>query len=496
MLDDADTPESPGWWLLRLGKKLANDQPRFDRLERYWRGDPPVPHGNKKMREAYRRLQTMARTNFGNLIVETVLERMKIVAFRSGASGTDGVDRQAWGWWQANCLDADSGLVHRASVTMSRAYVLVGTDPDTGQPVVTGEDPRQVIHESSPLNRRKVIAAVKTYWDDVAGAHRAVLYLPATVHYFISDNLSKDASSDQLWAVTSWQVDTSDTFPDGFGTNPFDEVPVVPFINRPDLAGRGMGEFEDVLDVLDRINNVILDRLVISAMQAYRQRYATGVDPVDDKGAVQNLWDPGADLIWTTGAPDAKFGEFSPTDITPIIKAIESDVQYLAAISRTPPHYLLAAIVNASGDALATAETGLVSKLLERETEYGESWEKVYRLAGKALGVVVPDDAEVVWKDPQFRTLSEMAAAAVQLMTAGVPWRTRMALLAFTPSQIQRLESERAADALLSASLASLSVAEGGEIGSRGVQFKAGPIDQAPPAGDIGGPDAGSPAGQ
>jgi hypothetical protein len=128
-------------------------------------------------------------------------------------------------------------------------------------------------------------------------------------------------------------------------------------------------------------------------------------------------------------------------------------VQHLAAITRTPPHYLLGAMVNISGDALAAAETGLTSKVTERSAEFGESWETVYQLAGMVQGKTVPDDCEVLWADPQFRTLMEMAAANVQLVTAGVPWRTRMSLLPFTPSQIDRMSSERAADAMLNSIL-------------------------------------------
>lgn len=447
MLEDAKTPESPGWWLLRLGKRLAQDAKRFDLLERYWRGDPPMPYGNKKMREAYKRLQRLARSNFGSLIVEAPLERMKVIGFSSGGDGTDTTDKEAWSWWQANGLDADQGLVHRHALMMSRSYVIVGVQD--GKPLVTGEDPRQVIHESSPTNRRDVRAALKTYWDDIDNCQRAVVYLPGgrVVYFVTTDRVTRDTDDEQKWAAKSWQRDVSDDYPEGEGSLPFTEVPVVPFINRPDLAGCGLGEFEDVIDILDRINNQILDRLVISAMQAYRQRWGKGIS-VDSKD-----FDPGADLLWLVEDEDAQFGEFQPTDITPIIKAIESDVQELAAITRTPPQYLLAAMINTSGDALGVAESGLVSKVLEREAEFGESWERVYRLAGRVQERDIPTDAEVVWKSPQFRTLTELASAAVQLASAGVPWRTRMRKLDFTPAEIARMATERAEEAMMNAAL-------------------------------------------
>jgi hypothetical protein len=46
-----------------------------------------------------------------------------------------------------------------------------------------------------------------------------------------------------------------------------------------------------------------------------------------------------------------------------------------------------------------------------------------------------------------------------------------MRFLDMSPQEIDRMETERAHDALLSAQLASLSVAEGGEVGTRGVSW-------------------------
>jgi len=473
VLVDADVPGSPAWWLLRLGQKLAGDTDRCNRLESYWAGNPPLPFGNRKMKEAYKRLQRISRTNFGLLLVESVVERLTVVGFRAGSDATQDADKDAWRLWQANSLDADATLVHRAALIMSRAYAIVGEDPDRpNKPLVTAEDPRQVMHEASPTNRRRVIAAMKTWRDDVAGRQVAVVYLPDRVYYFAAaKHIGKDATADQVWQNTAWTVDDTE-FPGGSAENPFGVVPVVPFVNRPGIDGLGLGEFEDCIDILDRINTAILDRMVIAAMQAYRQRWMTGVETRDANGNALVDLDPAADVIWSVPDDKAKFGEFNVTDLTPLIKSIESDVSYLGAISRTPPSYLLAAIVNASGDALAAAEVGLVSKCFERSIEFGNSWETVYRLMSQISGsAVMPDDAKVLWKDPQFRSLGELASAAVQLMTAGVPWRSRMEKMNYTPTEIDRMEAQRVADALMSATLAPLSVAEGGQIGTRGATF-------------------------
>jgi hypothetical protein len=71
----------------------------------------------------------------------------------------------------------------------------------------------------------------------------------------------------------------------------------------------------------------------------------------------------------------------------------------------------------------------------------------------------------------------------VQLQAAGVPWRTRMRLLDMTPSEIDRMDAERAADAMLSATLAPLPISEGGQLGVRGVTYttKELPTDASEP---------------
>lgn len=448
MLTDSETPHAPGWWLLRLGKRLQEERHRLDRLDCYWRGSHPLPFGNRKMREAYRRFQRMSRTNFMLLVAESVIERLRVVGFRSGGDAKTEVDKKAWSWWQRNDMDSVSGLVHRAAVVMSRSYVIVGPDPDDkSQPLVTGEDPRQVIHEEAPGNHRKIVAALKTWWDDVEERHVAVLYLPDEIHYYRAKRKVKDTDAD-LWQKTQWEQSQEPA------TNPLGVPPVVVFRNRPDLCGNTLGEFEDVTDIQDRINTQVLDRMVISTMQAYRQRYATGVDTTDENGNPALGFDPGADLLWAVPDEHAKFGDFTSADLSGILSCVEADVKHVGAITRTPPHYLLGSIVNAAGEALAAAETGLWSKSTERLTEFSASWEQVYRLAGKVIGEDVPQDAEVIWADPQFRSLTEKAAASVQLLGAGVPWRTRMTILDFTPQEIDRMVEERTQDQMLEASLA------------------------------------------
>ncbi len=56
---------------------------------------------------------------------------------------------------------------------------------------------------------------------------------------------------------------------------------------------------------------------------------------------------------------------------------------------------------------------------------------------------------KLMWADPESRSDAEMADAATKKMTVGVPWRQLMEDLDYTPVQIARMRTERAADAML-----------------------------------------------
>jgi hypothetical protein len=254
-------------------------------------------------------------------------------------------------------------------------------------------------------------------------------------------------------SCVAWDALALPNTDDGFEANPLGVVPLVPFINRRNRRPEGFAEHEDVLSIQNRINLSLINLIAAMKYGAFRQRWAAGLEVDEDPvtGAKIQPFQLDIRKLWTTDNHDVKFGEFDATDLRPYIAAVESAVQDLAAISRTPPHYLLGQVVNVSGDALKAAETGLVSKVRDRQRNFGESWEQVMRLAFKVLGDeqrATAYDAETVWRDPESRSIAELADAAVKKQAAGVPWRQRMEDMQYTPAEIARMEIDRASDAL------------------------------------------------
>lgn len=447
---DTDTPNSPGWWLARLIKKLDSRRERYDELESYYENTASlsVP-ATKATREAYKRLMRLSRTNFAELVVEAVRERMTPTGFRTGAESDDLGDGEAWRIWQANSLDADSDLVHRAALVMGDAYVIVGgMDSEIGAPLITPEDPRQVITEQHPVRRRKTIAALKVFRDDVVGVERAFLYLPGYV--FQAQRESSDRNREVVRELSAKRWEWSDQ-PRQL---PYPIVPVIPFQNRASLGHDGVGEFEPHLSVLDRISYSVLSRLEVATLQAFRQRAIKGVPTHDAEGNEVDYddvfaADPGA--LWLL-PESAELWESGQVDLGPIRQAIRDDIQDLAAVTRTPLFYLTPEATNGSAEGASLAREGLVFKTADRIKHASESWEQVMSLAFLFAGDEARasrGDMEVLWAPPERYSLSERFDAGSKAKAAGVPWRAVMTdVLQFSPQQTDRMEAERATDVM------------------------------------------------
>lgn len=478
---------SPDWWIDRLLPRLAGQAEEADALDDYYRGENVLPPMCPQVRDAYRRLMEMARTNFAELVVEAVRERMSILGFRTGASSDPAGDADAWALWQENALDADAAHVHRAKLAMGVAYVCVGIDAEGV--TITPEDPRQVYAECDPIRRRRVVAAIKVYRDDLADVDKLYLYLPGEVF-----------QAERPAPVDGRPVDLVPSF-EGGGWQwmartrlPTPVVPVVPFINRPDLFGHPQGEFQAHLGHLDRIQYVVLNRLEIATLQAFRQRALKGAPDVDEDGNPIDYddvfaADPGS--MWLL-PETAELWESGQVDLTGALMAAKDDIEQLAAVTRTPMHYFAPASANQSAEGASLARESLIFKIHDHLRQCGESWEAVMSLAFEFAGD--PDrasrrDMEIIWANPERYSLAEQTDAATKVSDI-LPWRAIMEdIFQKTPQEIERLEAQRLTDAFVKGVLYQTENAEyeipGATDGEEGAPAEEGaPVDEeAPEAG-------------
>lgn len=436
----AQTVDSPRWWLTRGITELNARKPQLQRYEDYYAGKHRLLFASDKFASAFGGLFRELADNWMDLIVDAVEERLNIEGFRYPDS-TEG-DKDAWRIWQRNGLDADSQIAHVDGLIDGESHVLVWSDPaDDTTPLITIEHAQSMFVFSSPENRRNRLAAVKQWIDD-GGYLRANVYLPDGITKFQSRRAYGPASTE-----LNAQWDETETL-----ANPLGVVPVVPLRNRPRQRVLCESEIAKAIPVQDAVNKLVIDMLVASEFAAFPQRWATGLEFEEDPTTHELVkpFEIAIDKLLQSESPETRFGQFAAADLANYVHAIEMLVQHLASQTRTPPHYFYLSGSFPTGEAIKSAETGLVAKARRKMKQLSDPWEEVIRLAFAVLGDPRAEirDAEVIWGDPESRSESEHVDALVKLKSLNVPDQQLWEMAGFSPQQISRFEAMSAAESL------------------------------------------------
>lgn len=422
----ASTPGTPDWWMRRLVYRLLDRQYRYDVLEAYVEGNHPLPDGDERYVRALKSMQSKARTNYMGMITTAPVERMKLKDFLVDGEPSEDLNS----WWYENNGDFQSPIVHMTSAALGNNFAkVVKGEPgpfSSGKPKYIALDPRTTITEEDPANPLVTRAALEMWEDDAQGKFYAILHLEDFTYYFEGpgaievQHLDRPGLTNRLLTFGAGGFQLM-----GVEPTPFGVVPIVRFDWIPSYKGISRSEAEDVIDVQNRINSTILDRMVISRSQAYKQRWASGVKlpRAPHGGQAKPPFDPGSDMLWVVEAENVKFGEFQEADIRQILEAIRDDVADMAAITKTPAHYLMGKMANVSGSTLDQAEAGLISKTKQRMTAMGTAWVQLARLAFLYMGQAeaAKGHIEVCWYDPAYHSIAETADAFQKFVSAGVP---------------------------------------------------------------------------
>jgi hypothetical protein len=434
-------PRSPEWWVDRLNPKLDAQAKRFHFFDDYYRGEHPLPNVPERAKGAFRRWLKLSRANMCGLVVDSMVERLVVQGIRYGQDQT--ADEEAWRLWQANHFDTASRSVFLEAAICGESAVSVAPNPaDERTPLILPEHPTQMVVETSTSSAFDRRAAFKKWVDDSERVF-ATLYLPDVLVKLQSKQ--KKVKEGEKIAWERREVD-GEQYP---LPNPLGSVPVVPFRNRPRQLTGGVSELDDVTDSQDRINDTLFMRHMAIQYSAFRQRWAVGLpletDP--DTGLPKSPFKPSQEELFVSENPETKFGEFGETTLTGYLGAVAADIQHIAAVTRTPPHYLLGEMVNLAAEALKAAEAGLVSKVRDASVDHGESLEEVDRLAFVLLGDAKRADvidAEIIWRNPEFRSDAALADATVKLYQAGLLSRQQaQERIGMTPQEIARTDADQ-----------------------------------------------------
>ena len=419
-----------------LLKSARTEWSRLNRFVRYSRGKQPLPWLPEGVDSEYRDIAVKSATNWIDLVIRSVTEGLIVDGYGDGPSS------DLWGEvWQANGMDARQHPLHRAAGTLGYSYLLTLPADDGGVWMRPEAATSMYVEFADPSDEFPRVGVREVTKPKKGGEGRWELY-DGDARYVLTGKLGHAKV---------------ETLEHGLAVCPVTEMRW-----SMDLLGSPMGEVEPVITVQDRIVDATFTLQMVAKYGAFPQRWIAGLnpgEPLRDDDGNPLLDADGKPIMPTIKAyidhilmavdPDTKFGQFAAADLRQYVEALEAHIRHLAAITQTPPHYLLGSLVNLSAEALAAAESGLQRKIREKREVLGEGYEQAMRLAAAILGdedAANDTSSQVHWQDVESRSLAQSADALLKLGQLGVPPKM---LFQMIPGWTKE-DAEQAADELAS----------------------------------------------
>lgn len=429
-----------------LDFELHRRQPHLTKCKDMYDGKHPLAYASEQYREWFGNQFEGFADNWCMPVSDALSERQRVVGVRP--RGDKSVSEELRRWWEESGAAEDAPLAFSTKAVTGRAFALVWGSDDGG-PEVTFEDPSQAIVAYEPGSRRRRKVGMKMWTDTWSGHDFATLYTPDHLWKFRRRSARRadqagglDGSGGGLQLPASmlmrggWeqrQDPGDDTWPI---PNPLGAVPLVELQNKPKLLGDPISEIDGVIAMQNAINALWAFLFTAADFTALPQRVLLGAElpmiPVlNEEG--QKIGEKPIDLpeanvkrILNLEGPNAKIDQWDPADLAVFTGVIEKAANHIGNQTRTPLYYFASSIQNISGDTLKALETGLISKVGERQEVDNGSVKEIHRLmaiaggnpglAGKIAG------GTTIWKDHESRSESQKVDAIGKLFDVGFPF--------------------------------------------------------------------------
>lgn len=442
---------SPEEWLRILTRRLDLRRPHVERLRCYSDGNSPLPEMSDETREAWARFQRKARTNWGDLIVSSVVDRIVPNGITVKGDPKNEKAKAAQRIWRDNRMDSVIKDWLRHGLNYAQSYLTVWAGDPGGVPVITADSPETMCVVTNPLQKWKPQAALRVWRTDEEATDYAVVWTDGRWDQFERPTY---ANVEHRVIPNQWLRNLAEGQWEHTNSGASVGIPVVVY-NNPG----GAGEFERHTDLIDRINAGILERLVIVAMQAFRQRALTGgmLPERDENGNTidwTKVFAPAPGALWNLPA-EMNIWESQQVDTGPILLASKDDVRQLSAVTRTPLPMLMPDNANTSAEGARTTENGYIFRCRDRASEarLGAIAAMLIALRMSGTELAEDDNLDVSFEPVERITMAEKYQAALAAKNAGESIKSiQRNVLGYSPDQIAQDAIDRAQDALVAAS--------------------------------------------
>lgn len=401
-------------------EEIAQRQTNYQRYSDYYAGRHPLNFATDKFRKTFGAFFGALKDNLCPIVIDTLVDRLEVINF-SAESGADRAAQNpqsipAWAVWQRNRMEQRAAEIFREAFKTGDSYAIVWAD----------EEGRATIHPNRAENvtviydeETGLIRVAAKMWRRVDKRWRLNLYYADRIEKY----LTRQPSEEHPTSAKSFEpFETPDEpFP---MVNPFGEIPVFHFVNKPGLGFFGASELKDVDSLQDALNKSLCDMFVAKEFVAFPQRWATRVEPdYDENGKLIEPFKTGVDRIWSVANEAARFGQFEPASLEQFLKVQESLRFEVARISGTPLHFFLMQTGNVpSGEALKTLESRFQAKVKNAQLVFGQTLANMMKFALKVEGTPV-EELELVtqWANSQPHSEKEHLETLLLKQQLGAP---------------------------------------------------------------------------
>lgn len=396
-----------------------SERATLDELRDWVKGERGIPSLPEDVADEVKALAALAPRNLLPLVRDSFVENLSITGYRPTLA-TD--NSAAWSSWQRNRMDARQAQLWTPTVTYGCGYVTARRSPRGVEFVI--RSPRQLLAVyTDPASDMWPQYTFETWIEQTDARPRRRARLTDDEFDYVCDlgevPTSEATSTDPNRSRPLSVTEIAEPVRHGATYAGEPVCPAVRFVCRRDEDGLVVGEIAPLTKLQRAINEVNLDRLIVSRFGAFPQKVITGWS-----GTKEQVLKASARRVWTFDDPDVQASTLAAATLDGYNDVLQEMSEFVAMAAQISPSQVNGRIANVSAEALAAAEANQQRKLAAMRESLGEAAEQLLRLAVEMDGdaTTAPDDAaEVVWRDTEARTFGTTVDGVTKLASVGVP---------------------------------------------------------------------------